>query len=486
MDKRTDDIYTGKKALSSALWKFSERLAAQLVSFVVSIILARLLSPNDYGIVGMVAIFFAFANVLIFGGLNTALIQKKGCDFEDYSTILIASSVVSVICYFILFFSAPNIANLLREQSLVLIIRIMGLTLPITAIKSVWCAYISSHLQFKKFFFSTLTGTIVSAIVGIVMAYSGFGVWALIVQQMLNTFLDTLILILSTHIKIVFRFNFKKFKELFGYGWKILLSSLLGTAFTQLNPIVIAIRFTSSDLSYYTKGKSFPDIINSVTTNTLSAVLFPFLSKFQEDKKKVLDYTRKYMQVSSLIVFPMMLGMLAISSNFIHVLLTDKWMGASYFIKIFCLSYMFDIVAIGNCESIKALGKSGVYLIMEIIKKASYFVILLLFVIFGNSPQILATSAVFCTMVQILVNSIPNRRILGYKYKEQLLDLLPSLICSLIMCCSVFLVGFFSSEHGLLTLIKQIIIGISVYSALTVCINNKVLLSLKSIIQKNK
>lgn len=473
MENVNENIYTGKKALTSASWKFAERLAAQVVSFVVSIILARLLSPSDYGVVGMVAIFFAFANILISGGFNTALIQKKNCDREHYSSILIASFVISVVCYLILFLSAGFISSLFKEPSLVLIIRIMGLTLPITAIKSVWCAYISSHLQFKKFFFSTIIGTIISAVVGIIMAYRGFGVWALITQQMLNTILDTFILVISTRIKIVLRFNFKKFRELFGYGWKIFVSSLLGTAFTQLNPIVIAIRFTSADLSFYTKGKSFPDIINSVTTNTLSAVLFPFLSKFQDDRKKVLDYTRNYMQITSMIVFPLMLGMLSISSNFIHVLLTDKWMNASYYIKIFCLSYMFDIVAIGNCESIKALGKSGVYLIMEIIKKTSYFIILFLFVVFGKSPQILAFSAIVCTLIQILVNSLPNRWIIGYKFKDQFVDLFPSLFASLIMCCLVFLVGNTSKDFGILTLVKQILVGVCSYAVLIAVFNRK-------------
>ena len=204
-----------QKTITSTIWKFLERFMAQAVSLIVSILIARILTPADYSVVSIVTIFFTFANVLISGGLNTALIQKKDADDEDYSTVLYVSVLLSIVCYIILFFCAPLIARLYEQPSLILIIRIMGLTLPITALKSIWCAYISSTLQFRKFFFATLGGTLVSAVVGITMALNGFGPWALVAQQMTNTVIDTLILIISTRIHIVLKVSITKLKVVF-------------------------------------------------------------------------------------------------------------------------------------------------------------------------------------------------------------------------------------------------------------------------------
>lgn len=469
-----------RKLYSGVFWKFFERFAAQGVSLIVSIILARLLSPSDYSVVSIVLIFFAFANVIISGGLNTALIQKKNADIEDYSTVLHISVILSILVYIGLFIAAPYIARLFNQTILTLVIRIMSISLPITAIKSVWCAYISSHMQFKKFFFSTLGGTLISAVVGILMAVKGFGAWALVAQQMTNTIIDTLILIIVTRLKIVPRINFKKFKELFSYGWKILLSSLLNVSYVEITPFIIGIRFSSESLSYYTKGRTFPNTINTMTTSTLSSVLFPFLSKHQDNKEKILFYTRRYIQIASFIVFPMMLGLFAVSDNFVYVVLTSKWMEASYYIKVFCIACMFDVIAIGNCETIKAIGRSGVFLAMEIIKKSSYFITILLFVLFSRSPKILAISSIVCMLVQIVVNSIPNKRIIGYRFRDQAADLVPSLIASSIMCAVVLLLQYLSNGFSAITLIKQIVVGIATYFLVVVITKNKAFNLLKS------
>ena len=227
------------KAVASVIWKFLERMGAQIVSFVVAIILARLLDPKDYSVVSIVTIFFTFANILISGGLNSALIQKKDADREDYSTILHVSVIISIVIYLLLFFFAPYVAELYKQKQLTLMIRIMGLSLPIVAIKSIWCAYISSALQFKKFFFATIGGTIISAVVGLVMAYNGAGAWALIAQQMTNTIIDTLILIISTRLHIVFKVSITKLKVLFRYGWKVFVSSIIGQVYSQAVPMTI-------------------------------------------------------------------------------------------------------------------------------------------------------------------------------------------------------------------------------------------------------
>lgn len=460
------------KALFSAIWKFLERIIAQLVSLVVSIILARILMPEDYSVVSLVAIFFTFANILISGGFNSALIQKKNADETDYSTVLLLCVIFSLVIYALIFYAAPFLATLYEQPLLTPIFRVMGLTLPINAVKSIWCAYISAHLQFKKFFFATIGGTLISAVVGITMAVTGSGPWALVAQQMTNAVIDTAILILTTRIGFKFVFSFSRFKELFSYGWKVLVSSFIGTVYSQIVPLVIGVKYTSADLAYYTKGKSFPELLSTTTTNTLAAVLFPVLSKFQDSKESLHNYTRLYIRLSSYVAFPLMLGLFAVADSFVSVLLTDKWLFAVPYIKIFCVANMFEMVHIGNCETIKAMGRSDVYLVMEIVKKTAYFITIGLFLFFSNSPVVLATAFIVCTLIALVVNSQPNRKLIGYDIKEQIADILPNLIIAVIMCLVVICIGKIEMNK-IGTLCLQILAGVFVYLFLSLITHNR-------------
>ena len=469
--EREENLKT--KAVSGVMWKFLERICAQGISLIVSIILARILVPKDYSVVSVITIFFAFANVIISGGLNAALIQKKNADSQDYSTVLYLSVLISIVIYFILFSVAPLIANAYDQQILVPIIRVMSLVLPINAIKSIYCAYISSTLQFKKFFFATLGGTVVSGVVGIVMALKGYGPWALVAQQMTNAVIDTLILVFVAKLRLVFSFSFTKLKALFRYGWKVFLSSFINTSYTQSKPLFIGLRFSSIDLSYYTKGSSFPNLISETTTNTLSAVLFPALSKIQDNKERLLNWTRRFIKTTSFICFPCMLGLFAVSDNFVLALLTEKWIEASFYIKIFSIAGMFSMIHIGNCETIKAMGRSDVYLKMEIIKKTSYFAILGLFMAFSNNPHILAMSSFLTTAVALIVNSIPNRKLINYTFKNQVLDVLGNLLPASIMCVSVYFIGYIPIKISWLMLIIQVISGMTIYLGICYLFKNK-------------
>lgn len=471
------------KTISGIIWKLAERIGAQFVSLFVSIVLARILLPTDYSVVSIVAIFFAFANVLISGGLNTALIQKKNSDSEDYSTVLFASTALSIVLYGALFLCAPLIADIYSQDILVPIIRVMGISLPITSIKSIWCAYISSNLLFKKFFWATIGGTVISAIVGVILAINGAGAWALVAQQMTNTTIDTVILICTTKVPLVFRFSVRKFKSLFKYGWKVLVSSIFGTIYTEVVPLVIGMKYKAADLSFYTKGRSFPSLISSTTTNTISSVIFPSLAKFQNEKERLLSYTRWFVRLSSFVVFPIMLGFLAVSDNFIKVVLTEKWLPASPYIKIFCITCMFDVIHVGNCETIKAMGRSDIYLVMELIKKTSYFITIVVFVYCANSPQSLAMAFLVCAAIAIIVNSIPNKKLIGYKFMYQLEDLLPNLLTAIIMCVCVLLVDTVQLGN-ILTLVVQVLVGALVYIGLNVIIKSSSLLCIFALLKE--
>lgn len=461
-----------KNALSGVIWKFMERVSAQLVSLVVQIVLARILVPEDYAVVGIVSIFFAICNVLISGGLNTALIQKKDADIEDYSTVLHISMLLAAVLYVVMFLAAPGIASIYNNELLIPIFRVMSLTFFFHAFTSVLSAYASSNLMFKKFFYSTMIGTVVSAVVGITMAMNGFGAWALVAQQMTNAFCNSTVLYFTTKLKIVFKISFSKLMQLFAYGSKVFIASIISVIYDQTNPLIIGLKFTSTDLSFYTKGQSFPGLLNSSINDTLSAVLFPVISKVQDSKDDVLNVTRRYIKVASYIIFPMMVGLLSVAEAFVSVVLTDKWLPAVPYIQIFSFSYMFNIIQTGNLQAIKAIGRSDILLLLEVMKKSVYFAVIAAFVIFSNSPVMLAVSGIICTFVATLVNTFPNRKLIGYRYRQQAADLLPNFLQAAAMGSVVMLVGQLDISRILL-LVLQIVTGVIVYVMLSILTRNE-------------
>ena len=464
-----NDIKT--KAFSGIVWKLLERVGAQLVSLIVSVALARILSPQDYSVVSIVSIFFVFCNVFISGGLNTALIQKKESDIIDYSTVLFVSLAMALILYVVMFLVAPYIASLYHNSVLVPVIRVMSLMLFVTAYKGVVCAMVSSDLNFKNFFISTLVGTIISAFVGVSMAMKGYGAWALVAQQMTNAIIDSLILTITTKIRFKIIISFSRLKNLFSYGWKILVASAISAIYDEIRPLIVGVRFSPVDLAYYNKGKSFPALLNSSLSDSISAVLFPVMSKFQDSRDDMLSVTRRYMKISSYIIFPVLIGFFVVSDSFIRVVLTEKWLFASPYIKIFCVTFMFNIIQTGNLQVIRASGRSDLILKLEIIKKSIYFVVIALFVLLADSPFLFAASELFCMLIATFINTYPNVSLVGYKYKDQLFDLLPNFILTIFMAIAVMLTGMLKLPLFVL-LVVQIVVGVCVYIGLSVITHN--------------
>ena len=462
----------GISALTGVIWKFSERVGAQLVALIVQIILARLLSPEDYSVVGIISIFFAFCTVLITGGLNTALIQKKDADIEDYSTVLHVSMLLAGVLFVLMYFAAPWIADLYDKDILVPAIRIMSLTFFINAFTSVLGAYVSSNLQFKKSFFASLIGSVVSAAVGIGMAMNGFGPWALIAQQMTNAACNAATLYYMARLRFVLRISWDRFKQLFGYGSKIFVTSLISVAYDQINPLIIGLKFTTADLAYYTKGRSFPGLINSSVNDTLSAVLFPVLAKVQDNMDDVLGVTRRYIKISSYIIFPAMVGFFAVAESFVLGVLTEKWLPIVPYIRIFSFTYMFNIIQLGNLQAIKAIGRSDISLLLEVLKKSIYFAIIAVFVYFSDSPIMLAASGILCTVVATIINTYPNRKLIGYSYRHQISDLLPNFMLSAAMGAAVMALGSLPVAP-LLLLVIQVLAGAAVYVGLSLLFKNE-------------
>ena len=360
MDDKKNELK--QKTISGVFWRFSERITAQLITFVVSIVLARIIAPEQYGIIAVTTIFINIFNVFVTSGLGTSLVQKKDSDDKDFSTMFYASLVLSAILYGILFFGAPLIANIYHNDILIPLLRIMGLRMPIAAINSIQQAYVSKKMIYKKFFISTLFGTIVSAFVGIYMAIKGYGAWALVGQYLTKCAIDTIVLAIVIDWKPKLYFSFERFKKLFSFGWKIMASSFIGTLFNQLKGMVIGKKYSSSDLAYYNKADQIPSLINNNVGLTVESVFFPTLSQLQDDRENVKQAVRKMLRMSCYVLSACLLGLAAVAKPLILILLTKKWLPCVPFIQVFCVQYSFSILGGVNLQALKGIGRSNVIL----------------------------------------------------------------------------------------------------------------------------
>lgn len=448
------------KIISSLFWKFMERGGTQGIQFVVQIILARLLSPEEYGIIAIVAVFIQLANVFVQSGFNTALIQKKDADEIDFSSVLYLSLGVAAILYCIIFITAPLISNFYNNSALTKVFRVLSLTLFIGAFNSIQNAYISRNMLFKKLFVSSLGAVTISGIVGIIAAYCGFSVWALVLQQLTNQFTISVILWFTVRWRPRKFFSVTRVKSLFAYGSKLLASSLLDTLYNNLKPLIIGKMYTPNMLGYYNRGDLFPHVIVTNINGSIQSVMLPALSAHQENKTRVRQMVRRSIKTNSFLIFPMMMGLAAVAEPMIKIVLTDKWLPAVPFLRICCFTYALWPIHTANLQAINALGRSDIFLKLEIIKKIQGLIVLIITVPYG--VYAIALGGIFTGIISTFINSYPNKKLLNYSYKEQWIDIMPSLLISLIMGAIVYLLNYLSISAWKILLI-QIFLGISIY-----------------------
>lgn len=453
-----------RKVFSGLLWKFGERIGAQAVSFLVSIILARLLLPSDYGVIALITIFIDIANVFVSSGFGAALVQKKDADEVDFSSVFYFSIVMSWVLYAIVFFGAPAVAGFYGKEILTPVLRVMALKLPLAGVNSVQHAYVQKKMLFKRFFFSTLIGTVGSAVVGIVMAYTGFGAWALVAQYLFNSTMDTVVLWFTVRWRPVWRFSLGRMKYLFGFGWKMLASELIHTSYKQIRSLIIGKVYTEKDLAFYNQGGKLPNLIVTNINSSVSSVLFPAMTLKQDDTGKLKEMVRLSIRVSSYIMWPLMIGLLVMSEPIVRLMFTEKWLPCVPYMQIACIQFALEPVQTANVQAVKAMGKGRTYLIMEIVKKV--FGIVMIVAVMYQGVMAIAVTAMFVTFFAALVNSTPNRKYLGYTYREQLVDLIPSILLAAAMGICVYGVGRLPVPD-LLSIVLQVISGAASYIVLS-------------------
>lgn len=453
------------KVLSGLVWTFAERILAQGVSFIISIIIARLLVPEAYGTVTMVIVFINIANVFVSNGLGEALVQKKDADETDFSTMFYCSMSLAVGIYLILYIGAPYIARFYNTDILIPVLRVLALNLPISAISTIQHAYVSKHMIFKKFFFSTFAGTLISGIVGAMMAYWGFGVWALVAQYLTNTTIDTIVLFVTIPWRPRLKFSKDSALSLGKYGAQLMLTSLIQEVYTQLRSLIIGKVYSASDLAYYNKGNQFPSLIITNVDTSIGKVVFPAMTQSKDDKKRLKAVSRRAMKTTAYIIFPLMAGLFVVARPLILLLLTDKWLECVPFLQIACISFALIPVQTTNWQIIKATGRSDICLKLEILKK-----IIGITVILGTmniSVLAVAISAAFVSFVSMLINISPNKKLIGYSYGEQAADLLPSFISSIVMAGIIYNLKYFIKSNFFL-IFAQFTMGVAIYIIISV------------------
>lgn len=456
----------GKKAAASFLFKLTESVGTQGISFVVSVILARLLDPSDYGVLTMLTVFIAVSQVFVQSGLNTALIQKKDVDEADLSSVFYVSLLIAAALYALLFFLAPAIGAFFGMDALSPVLRVLALVLLPGALVSVQNAVIARQMAFRRLMAASLLSTALSGAVGIGMAAAGLGYWALVGQQLTNQLALALVLLRMVKWRPRALFSWARVRVLIRFGWKLLASSLLETGYNNLRTAVIGKQYAQETLGFYNRGKQFPELVMNAVNGSIQSVMLPVLSDEQDDMLRMKQMMRRSVMVSSFLVLPMMAGLAAVAEPLIRLLLTDKWLPCVPFLQICCIDFAFYPIHTANLQAINAMGRSDVFLRLELIKKSYGLAILAASVLLFDSVYAIAWGAVVSTLLAAVVNASPNRRLLGYGYLEQMRDVLPAMGLSLIMFLTVSALGRLPLAPFPL-LVCQTAAGVVIYGALS-------------------
>ena len=470
MEGKTTEPISRNKVLSNLLWRFLERCGAQGVTFIVSLVLARLLDPAIYGTIAIVLVFTSILDVFVDSGLGNALIQKKDADDLDFSSVFFFNVCMCVVLYALIFLAAPLIASFYKKPELIALIRVMSLTVVVSGVKNIQHAYVSRNMLFKRFFYATLGGTISAAVVGIYMAYAGYGVWAIVAQHLLNVVMDTVILWATVRWRPKRMFSWERLRGLLFYGWKLLVSELLETVYTRLRQLIIGKLYTDEDLAFYNRGEQIPQFLTNNINTATNSVLFPAMAAEQDRTERVRSMTMRAITLSTYVIMPVMAGLAVCAEPIVRIILTEKWVPCVPFLQVFCIAYAFLPFHIANLNAVKAMGRSDLFLKMEILKKIVDLIILAIAMWFG--PFVMALSLLAADVISQVINSWPNAKLIGYSYLKQLRDMFPNIALTLAMCLIIYPVRLLPLKDWALLLI-QVPLGILVYVVGSKLIHNE-------------
>ncbi len=419
-----------QKTAAGLKWSSIESFSSQGISFVIGIIIARILSPSDYGIIGMILIFTEVSSVFINGGFSAALIRKQNRTETDLSTVFYYNIAVSLFFYLILFVSAPAIAKFYNSPILTMVVRIVSLNMVIGAFGAIQSTILNIAIDFKTQTKITVITLIITGTIGISMAYSGYGVWALVFQGLASTVISTGLLWIFIGWKPKFVFSMRSFKELFGFGSKLMLSGLLDTVYKNIYQVVIGKKFTSAELGFFTRAKGLAQLPSSNITNIIQRVTFPVLSEMQDNITQLGNNYRKLLKMSAFIIFPLMMLLFGLAEPLVKILLTDKWLPAVPLLQVLCFSYMFYPIHAINLNLLQVKGRSDLFLRLEIIKK-----VLTTIVLFATAPfgvLVMCYGIIVTSVLALIINTYYTGRLINIGFFKQVKDIFPIMIISFI------------------------------------------------------
>jgi len=467
-----------KKVTNGFIFKLLERIGAKGIYFFISIILARMIIPHEYGIVSLVMIFIEICDVFVSYGFGSSLIVNRKSDDLDFSTCLIFGIFLSGIVFCLFLWGSDVISSFFdkyNQEILSKLIKVMALRIPIAAINTVQHAYIRKYMLFKKFFFVSIIATVISGVLAIYMAFRGFGVWALVMQYLGSVIIDTVLIFFIIEWRPSFQFSFNRLKIIYNYGWKVILVAFLDTGYAQLRSLVIGKKYSPSDLAYYSKGTTISRTSVSVFEETLSEVLFPALSNCNDNNALMCKATKKVLKVSTFLIFPIVVGIAAVGKDFISLLLTDIWLPSLPFLQIGCVAFIFRPVQIINSCVISASGNGKLLLKTDIINKAIGVGLLIFSIPFGIKG--IAISYSLTNIISTCINIHYNKSIINYNIISQIKDISKSLFSAIIMGVVVILFSrFLNSIISIKISIKlffEILVGIVVYISLSFFLRNE-------------
>lgn len=445
------------------IWKLFEKSGVQIASMVIQIVLARLLLPDDYGIIAYLTLFINLSDVFIKQGLTTALIQKKNSDDKDFSSVFYANIVFSVLLYAILYFSAPYVSIFYNEPRLTSVMRILSLQVVIGALGSVHEAIMSRNLQFKKSFIRGLANIIVYGASGIAFAYLGLGVWALVYGRLCGLFVGMVVLWITVRWRPKLIFSMNRLKGLFSFGSKVLGTNLLNTLFNDINSLIIGRNYSSADLAQYQRGQNIPQTMMVSIDGSINEVMYPTFSKLQDDVDSLKKALRRAIKLSIYIVLPCLIGLLAVAEPLTLLLLTEKWLPSVPYMQLTCLICMFWPLS-SQKHALNALGKSSVTFKMSLIVRVITLAFLLVLIKFGIIYIMLGT--IFVSIIDVLITSFFTKKYINYSLKNLICDLFPTLFITAVMGIVVYLVNYLNLSP-IISLIIQIPVGVVIYLALS-------------------
>lgn len=449
-----------KKTVKGMGWSAMDNAARYGIQFVVGIVLARLLSPDDYGLLGLVGIFTVVCTALVNGGFTTALIRKKDATNDDFNTAFICNLGMSLLLYVLTFFGAPLIADFFSREELVALVRVSSLGLIIGGLSMVQQTRLTKHIDFKTQTKITLVASAVSGVVGIAMALAGFGVWALVAQQLMSHTIRTIQLYLYNRWLPRFRFSMDSFRELFGFGWKMMVSALLDAVWKELYQVVVGKFYNPATLGQYTRGQHYARLFSQNLTTVVQRVTYPVLASIQDEPQRMVSAYRRLIRTSMFVTAVSLFFLGAISEPLIYCMIGPKWYEASTFLPLICLSStLYPLHAI-NLNMLQVQGRSDLFLGLEIIKKIIALAPLFIGAFVGIMPMLWTNIAV--GIVAYFLNSYYSGRLLGYSSWMQLRDIAPSYALATVIALSVYFLKLLPLSYWLI-LPMQIVVGVTVF-----------------------